>query len=67
MARFGFRRTTAATRGTAVTFRMMNLPGSDDAAGSAGWYESSAELARGLLVIEGAPVDPFDAWFSAQA
>jgi len=65
MARFVFKPSlrTGSARGAGVTFRMMDLPDPDDAPGTPGWHESSADLARGLLVIEGAPEDPFDAWF----
>ncbi len=66
MARFSFRSPhRPSVRGTGITFRMMDLPSPDDPPGPPGWYESSRELALGLTVIEGAPEDPFEAWFRA--
>lgn len=63
MPRLSFRRFTRrhATPGTTLRFRMMNLAGGDAAPANSGWYESSEDLARGLVVIEGAPGEAFDA------
>jgi hypothetical protein len=71
MARLHFRvpRLALPSRASAhagsATFRMMDVPDPEEAPGCSGWHESSRDLQQGLIVIEGPPCDPFDAWFGA--
>ena len=71
MARFAFNMQASLfgwlgrTRVSDRSLQALRLPGTDEPLNGPGWYDSSHELRRGLVVSEGLPSDtPLEAWLA---